>query len=139
MTGCFDANTAIQGRTIDTRVSVGKLSQMSWSTFLAGLAGLLAGAVGAYAYFSGRIGKFSGEIEAARRRVQEQEQARIQAESESREAREGRVRAEAERHSAERSLMEARKEKEELAVRLQSDLGRCPADGDGGNKTIGRG
>jgi DNA recombination protein RmuC len=95
---------------------------MSWSLFLAGLVGILAGAVGAYAYFSGRIGKYSGAIEAAQRRAEEQEQARIQAESESREAREGRVRAEAERQSAERSLMEARKEKEELAIRLQSDF-----------------
>jgi len=89
---------------------------------LPGLLGLLAGAVGAYAYFSGRIGKYSGAIEAAQRRAEEEEQARIQAESESREAREGRVRAEAERQSAERSLLEARKEKEELAVRLQSDF-----------------
>ncbi|NBR72644.1 MAG: DNA recombination protein RmuC, partial [Proteobacteria bacterium] len=63
-----------------------------------------------------------GEIESARRKAEEQEQARIQAESESREAREGRVRAEAERQAAERSLAEARKEKEELAVRLQSDF-----------------
>ena len=95
---------------------------MSMGLFIAALVGLLAGAVGAYAYFSGKIGKFSGEIDAARRRAQEQELARIQAESESREAREGRVRAEAERQSAERSLIEARKEKEELAVRLQSDF-----------------
>ena len=102
---------------------------MSMGLLITALVGLLTGAVAAYAYFSGKIGKFSGEIEAARRRAQEQEQARIQAESESREAREGRVRAEAERQSAERSLMEARKEKEELAVRLQSDFRatrRCP-------------
>ena len=95
---------------------------MSMGLFLAALVGLLAGAVGAYAYFSGKIGKFTGEIESARRKAEEQEQARIQAESESREAREGRVRAEAERQAAERSLAEARKEKEELAVRLQSDF-----------------
>ena len=95
---------------------------MSMGLFIGALVGLLAGAVGAYAYFSGKIGKLSGEIEAARRRAEEQEQARIQAESECREAREGRVRAEAERQSAERSLMEARKEKEELAIRLQSDF-----------------
>jgi len=95
---------------------------MSMGLFIAALVGLLAGAVGAYAYFSGKIGKLSGEIEAARRRAEEQEQARIQAESECREAREGRVRAEAERESAARSLMEARKEKEELAIRLQSDF-----------------
>ena len=89
---------------------------MSMGLFIGALVGLLAGAVGAYAYFSGKIGKLSGEIEAARRRAEEQEQARIQAESECRESREGRVRAEAERESAARSLMEARKEKEELAV-----------------------
>ena len=52
--------------------------------FIGALVGLLAGAVGAYAYFSGKIGKLSGEIEAARRRAEEQEQARIQAESECR-------------------------------------------------------
>ena len=95
---------------------------MNWGIWIAGLLGFLAGGVGAYAYFSGRMGKISGEIEAARRRAEEQEQARIQAESECREAREGRVRAEAERESAERTLVEARKEREELAARLQSDF-----------------
>jgi len=89
---------------------------------LPGLIGLLVGVVGAYAYFSGRVGKFSGEIEAAKRRAEEQEQARERAESQSREAREGAVRAEAERQAAERSLIEARKEKEELAVRLQTEF-----------------
>ncbi|NDE84616.1 MAG: DNA recombination protein RmuC [Verrucomicrobia bacterium] len=89
---------------------------------LPGLIGLLVGVVGAYAYFSGRVGKFSGEIEAAKRRAEEQEQARERAEAQSREAREGAVRAEAERQAAERSLIEARKEKEELAVRLQTEF-----------------
>ena len=95
---------------------------MNWGIWIAGLLGFLAGGVGAYAYFSGRMGKFSGEIEAARRRAEEQEQARVQAEAQSRAAREAAVRAEAERESAERTLVEARKEKEELAVRLQSDF-----------------
>ena len=122
VTGCFDANRAHQTRTIDSRVAGGKLFQMSMGLFFAALVGLLAGVLGAYAYFSGKIGKFTGEIESARRKAEEQEQARIQAESESREAREGRVQAEAERQAAERSLAEARKEKEELAVRLQSDF-----------------
>ena len=95
---------------------------MSFGVFLAGIVGLLAGAVGAYAYFSGRIGKFSGEIEAAQRRAEEQEQARVRAEAQSREAREGAVRAETERQAAERNLVEAKKEKEELAVRLQAEF-----------------
>ena len=95
---------------------------MNWGIWIAGLLGFLAGGVGAYAYFSGRMGKFSGEIEAARRRAEEQEQARVQAEAQSRAAREAAVRAEAERESAERTLVEARKEREELAARLQSDF-----------------
>ena len=95
---------------------------MSFGVFLAGLVGLLVGAIGAYAYFSGRIGKISGEIESARRQVEEEEEARLRAESESRLAREGAVRAEAERVAAERNLVEAKKEKEELAVRLQTEF-----------------
>lgn len=95
---------------------------MNWGIWIAGLVGFFAGGVGAYAYFSGKMGKISGEIEAARRRAEEQEQARAQAEAQSRAAREAAVRAEAERESAERTLVEARKEREELAVRLQSDF-----------------
>ena len=95
---------------------------MSAGLFFAVLGGLVAGAVGAYAFFSGRIGKFSGEVEEARRRAAELEEARSRAERESREAREGLVRAEAERGAAERSLAEARKEKEELATRLQAEF-----------------
>jgi DNA recombination protein RmuC len=89
---------------------------------LPGMIGLLVGVVGAYAYFSGRIGKFSGEIEAAQRKAAEQEEARARTEAQSREAREGAVRAEAERQAAERNLVEAKKEKEELAVRLQAEF-----------------
>ena len=95
---------------------------MNWGIWIAGLVGFFAGGVGAYAYFSGKMGKISGEIEAARRRAEEQDQARAQAEAQSRAAREAAVRAEAERESAERTLVEARKEREELAVRLQSDF-----------------
>ena len=95
---------------------------VNFGVFLAALGGLLAGAIGAYAYFSGQIGKISGEIESARRQVEEEEEARLRAESESRLAREGAVRAEAERVAAERSLVEARKEKEDLAVRLQAEF-----------------
>ena len=95
---------------------------MNWGIWIAGLVGFFAGGVGAYAYFSGKMGKISGEIEVARRRAEEQEQALAQAEAQSRAAREAAVRAEAERESAERTLVEARKEREELAVRLQYDF-----------------
>jgi DNA recombination protein RmuC len=98
------------------------LFEMSGAVFFAAIVGLLAGALVAYAYFSGKVGKGAGEVDALRSQARELEQARMEAERQSREARESSVRAEAERQAAERSLMEARKEKEELAVRLQSDF-----------------
>jgi DNA recombination protein RmuC len=98
------------------------LFEMSGSVFLAGIVGLLAGGVTAYAYFSRKLGKSAGEVEALRSQTNGLEQARAEAEAQSREARDSSVRAGAEREAAERSLAEARKEKEELAVRLQSDF-----------------
>ena len=76
---------------------------MNGTLFGVGVVGLVLGAIGAYAYFSAKLGKALGEVESARQRGEEQEQARAKAELESREAREGKVRAEAERQSAERS------------------------------------
>ena len=122
MTGYLDEYQSLDGRTIDRGVSVGMLFEMSGAVFFAAIVGLLAGALVAYAYFSGKVGKGAGEVDALRSQARELEQARMEAERQSREARESSVRAEAERQAAERSLMEARKEKEELAVRLQSDF-----------------
>ncbi len=103
-------------------MAAGMLLGMSGAIFLAGMVGLLAGALAAYAFFSGKLGKSAGEVEALRSQAGELEQARAEAEGQSREARESSVRAEAERQAAERSLLEIRKEKEELAIRLQSDF-----------------
>jgi len=122
VTGYLDEFQKYHGRTIDSGVAVGMLFGMSGSVFLAGIVGLLAGGVTAYAYFSRKLGKSAGEVEALRSQTNGLEQARAEAEAQSREARDSSVRAGAEREAAERSLAEARKEKEELAVRLQSDF-----------------
>ena len=89
---------------------------------LAALGGLMVGAGFAYALFSGRLGRASGEAEALRTRAGEAEQLRQQAEAQGQSAREGLARAEAERQSAERSLQEARQEKEQLAAKLQTEM-----------------
>ncbi len=89
--------------------------------FAAGI-GLLVGAGLAYAYLSGRLGRVSGESEAFRTRLEEMERLRQQAEGQALAAREGFARAEAERQAAERSLQEARTEKEQLAAKLQTEM-----------------
>jgi len=122
VTGYLDEFQKYHGRTIDSGVAVGMLFGMSGSVFLAGIVGLLAGGVTAYAYFSRKLGKSAGEVEALRSQTNGLEQARAEAEAQSREARDSSVRAGAEREAAERSLAEARKEKEELANRMQGDF-----------------
>ena len=89
---------------------------------LASVIGLLVGAGLAYAYFSGRLGRASGETEALRSRAGEAERLRQQAEAHGQAAREGLARAEAERQAAERALAEARQEKEQLAAKLQIEM-----------------
>ena len=84
--------------------------------------GLIVGAGLAYAYFSGRLGRASGEAEALRSRAGEAERLRQQAEAQGQAAREGLARAEAERQAAERALAEAKQEKEQLAVKLQTEM-----------------
>ena len=83
-------------------------------TALASAIGLLVGAGLAYGYFSGRLGRTSGEAEAFRNRVGEAERLRQQAEAQGQVAREGLARAEAERQAAERALAEARQERSSL-------------------------
>ena len=89
---------------------------------LAALGGLMVGAGIAYALFSGRLGRATGEVEAWRSRATEAERLRQQAEGQGQTAREGLARAEAEREAAERSLQEARQEKEQLAAKLQTEM-----------------
>ncbi len=84
--------------------------------------GFILGAGIAYALFSARLGRASGEAEALHARVSEGERLRQQADGQAQTAREGLVRAEAERQAAERSLQEARQEKELLAVKLQTEM-----------------
>ncbi|MEY2851765.1 MAG: hypothetical protein RL549_464 [Verrucomicrobiota bacterium] len=84
--------------------------------------GFILGAGMAYALFSARLGRASGEAEALHARVSEGERLRQQADGQAQTAREGLVRAEAERQAAERSLQEARQEKELLAVKLQTEM-----------------
>jgi DNA recombination protein RmuC len=91
-------------------------------TILAATGGVLMGFGLAYAFFSGRLGRAGGEAEALRSRVGEAERLRQQADGQAQAAREGLARAEAERHAAERSLQEARQEKEQLAVKLQTEM-----------------
>ena len=82
----------------------------------------MVGAGIAYALFSGRLGRATGEVEAWRSRATEAERLRQQAEGQGQTAREGLARAEAEREAAERSLQEARQEKEQLAAKLQTEM-----------------
>jgi DNA recombination protein RmuC len=92
------------------------------TTALAAIAGFILGTGLAYAYFSGRLGRASGEAEALRSRAGEAERLRQLAEAQGQAAREGLARAEAEREAAERSLQEARQEKEQLAAKLQTEM-----------------
>ena len=89
---------------------------------LASAIGLLVGAGLAYAYFSGRLGRASGEVDALRTRAAEAERLRQQAEAQGQAAREGLARAEAERQAAERALADAKQEKEQLAAKLQIEM-----------------
>ena len=90
--------------------------------FWAAIAGGIVGAGLAYAYFSGRLGRAGGEVEAWKNRAREAEQLREQAEAHGQAAREGLARAEVERQAAERSYQEARQEKEQLAAKLQTEM-----------------
>lgn len=91
-------------------------------TILAAGIGLLLGAGLAYALFSARLGRASGEREMLQERLEEAERLRRQSEAQALSAREGLARTEAEHQAAERSLQEVRQERGQLADRLQTEM-----------------
>lgn len=84
--------------------------------------GVILGAGIAFAFFSGRLGRADGEVEVLRARVMEGEAQRQKTTEQTQGVREGLARAEAERLAAERSLIEAKQEKEQLAAKLQTEM-----------------